>query len=196
MRTHLCVVICALTISGCAVQATSGVAWSGERAPRVPVTTGLTTQAFRESQGIFGLRMVTLVDRGFEIRSGIAHVGYDIVNDRRRWALEPGLDLGIGGPVRPIYPGVGGYAGISGNARYRLWGEGDQRPAYDLLFQALDVVVMPRAGLWMGPEERHEGTMFGDLALEIGLRFAIGSDVIGSKQGVSPDAPTEGQKPR
>ena len=168
---------------GCGLQVTSGPAWSGERNTAVAMSGGLTMQALRRSNGIVGMRATTRIDNGLEIRSGMVHAGYDFVSEGSRLSIEPGIDFGAGGPVYPIYSGVGAYCGASGNLRVRLLGSGDQEPAYNVAFGFVELVLNPRTGFWI-PREGVPTRVYHDGAVEMGLRFGFGSDLGSTSQGL------------
>ena len=179
---------------GCAAQVTSGAAWSGDQTPRVPVTAGLTMQALRTSNIVVGARATSMFNEGIALRSGMLHTGYDFVSEESRWAIEPGVDIGAGVPVKPIdglsglvFDGIGGYAGTSANLRLRVLGTGDKRPGFNVAFGFVELVFNPRAGLWMPPEGSLRAPLYVESSLEVGVRFGFGSDVASRMQGIPPN---------
>src|SRR6185295_6054691 len=87
---------------GCGVQLTGGPEWAGRGRPHVTALTATgTLQALRQSNGVVALRVNTVASKGYRIKSGILHGGYDILFASGRWAIEPGLDLGAGNAVQP-----------------------------------------------------------------------------------------------
>ncbi|HVH47606.1 MAG TPA: hypothetical protein VM925_34960 [Labilithrix sp.] len=183
-----------LSSLGCAVQTTTGGAWTAEQRPVWAVSAGGTMQALRKSNVVVGGRATSRIDDGFVLRSGVLHAGYDIVSEKTRLAIEPGVDIGLGGPVVSRYGGIGSYLGTNVNLRCRVAG-GDQEPSYNIAFPFVEVVFSPRSGVWMPPEGSGNVRLYHDLGLEFGLRIGFGSDVASAAQGRSPSR-VESSSPR
>lgn len=179
--------------SGCAFQTTTGGAWTATERPAWSISTGGTMQALRASNVVVGGRVVSKVDDGFVVRSGMLHAGYDVVGEGTRLAIEPGVDIGLGGPVVPRYDAIGSYIGTSVNLRCRLVG-GDQEPSYNIAFPFVEVVFSPRSGVWMPPEGSGDVRLYHDLGLEVGLRIGFGSDLASAAQGRPPNRVESSQR--
>ncbi|HEX3170191.1 MAG TPA: hypothetical protein VHQ88_06405, partial [Burkholderiales bacterium] len=110
-----------------------------------------TLHALRESNSVVGLRVNAKIDHGYALRSVMLHGGYDILRSRGRFAFEPGIDLGVGRALRPLFEGTGAYGGASATFRLRVSPWGDE-PAYNLAWPIFEIVLLPRGGLWMPPE--------------------------------------------
>jgi hypothetical protein len=171
-----------LGASGCAVQGTGGLEWAGKRGSVVGFTATGTLQALRKSNSVVGLRVNTVASHGYSIRSVMLHGGYDWLTQSAPLAFELGVDLGAGSSVQPLFDGVGAYGGVSSTLRFRPW-PWTVEPSYNLLFPMVEVVLVPRVGFWMPPEGGNTTTLYAEGGAEIGLRFAIGSDLATSGQG-------------
>jgi hypothetical protein len=183
-------------LSGCAFQATAGPTAAGLEKPVPTATVGVTMHALRKSNGIVGLRMGSVVNDGFVPKHGILHGGYDVIAVPGWLELELGPDIGAGSAVTHLWDGIGAYGGASGTARLRLLGTGDREPSFDVAFPMLELVLMPRMGMWMPPERSDSRTPYGEFGVELGLRLAVGSDLAGTAQGKPQDAdkPRDGQE--
>jgi hypothetical protein len=181
--TWLAIVLSSPLASGCAYQATSGVIWTGRREAAPVLTTGSTTQSYRTDGGVVGVRVSSAFEHAVVPRHAIVHGGYDWHLVPGAIELEPGLDLGLGGPIVKVYSGVGAYVGLSPTLRFFLLGVNDDEPAFNILAPSLELVVTGRGGGWMPPEGATSSTLVGEFGAEIGLRFAIGSDLAADAAG-------------
>jgi hypothetical protein len=187
--------------SGCAFTLSGGPARSGHVKPlAASVALGASTHAFRDGAGVFGLRLLTKFDDGFSIRSGMLHAGYDWRLVPGWLVFEPGVELGAGKPLTEAFASVGAYAGVAGNLRVRVWGVDDAEPAYNVYAAAFELVLMPRIGGWMPAEGEENQSVVLEWSLELGIRFAIGSDLLTKAQGKIADTesrtqPTDGGAP-
>jgi hypothetical protein len=188
---------------GCGLQLAGGVGNVGHGRVDGVGHAGLTTFAQRRSGPAVGLRAnMVRRDHGLSLRSGTLHAGWDARLIPGWFALEPGLDFGAGQPSARVFSGVGAYAGGAMTARLRVVA-GDREPVYNLFFPVVELVVVPRAGVWMPPEGSPRTTPYGEGGIELGFRFGIGSDIIGAAQGhfsnegtrkpATPESPAEGQ---
>ncbi|HEU4538833.1 MAG TPA: hypothetical protein VFS00_32160 [Polyangiaceae bacterium] len=183
--------------TGCGLQLGGGVANNPRGELRGTASAAVAMNAGRESNGVLGARITSVVDRGLEVRSGALHGGYDFVVAPGWLTLEAGADLGAGSPVNRLYRGVGAYGGLAGGARLRPLGNADRSPQYNILFVTPEIVLAPRAGWWMAPEGAGRGLDF-EWGLELALRVVLRSDLAGSSQGLpandrqSPPPPPPG----
>jgi hypothetical protein len=187
MMKPLLPLLVSFSVVGCAFQATGGPSWTGLSDPESVATFGLTMHAFRRSNGVAGVRAGTLIDHGLTLQQGFLHGGYDIRVIPGHLVLEPGLDLGFGDPTTHKFDGIGAYAGLSGTARLRVWGTDDSEPSFNVASPAIEIVLAPRTGGWAPPEGSHSHTFYGESAIELGVRVAIGSDLFSNPQGRLPD---------
>jgi hypothetical protein len=169
--------------TACAVQATYSPAWAGHERAQQAVTVGGTMHAYRKSAGIVGVRVGTAIDHGLLPRQAFAHGGLDWRAVPGWIAVEPGLDLGLGGPLRSAYSGVGAYAGAALTARLRVLGTNDEETAFNVIAPAVELVLVGRGGGWMPPEGAESTTLVGEWSAEVGVRFALGSDVFSEPAG-------------
>lgn len=170
-----------LAQSGCAAQLTSGPEWAGNGPARAGITMTGTLQALRKSNGVVGVRVNSVAHEGYTLKSAMLHGGYDWLPVPGVIAFEPGFDFGVGQAVRPVFEGAGAYAGVSATLRLRIPTR-PLEPAFNLAFPMFEVVLLPRAGGWMPPEGAGS-TLYFEGGLELGLRFAVGSDLTTSGQG-------------
>jgi hypothetical protein len=171
-----------LSTAGCGVQATAGPEWAGHGTARLGITTTGTLQALRDSNSVVALRVNSVAHDGYSLKSAMLHGGYDMLCSRLPLAFEPGIDLGIGQAARPVFGGTGAYGGISSTFRLRPW-PWTIDPSYDLAFPMIELVIVPRIGLWMPPESSGNATLYGEGGVEFGLRIALGSDLATTDQG-------------
>jgi hypothetical protein len=175
--------ISVLPTMGCALQVSGGKTWTGSAVAADTATVTMTMHALRKSNGIVGVRLGTVFEDGLAIRHGILHGGYDIIAIPGWLTLEPGLDLGAGSPASQRFDGVGAYGGVSGTARLRVVGMGERETTFNIAFPMVEIVLLPRWGMWMPPEGSNTRTLYGEFSAEIGLRFAIGSDLATTSLG-------------
>lgn len=186
---------------GCALQATGGPVYSGNKAGGGPVAVvgfGVSSHVMRESTAILGIRMDSVVDDdGISPRDAIMHAGADLRAIPGRLVIEPGVDLGIGEPGAGGFDALGAYAGVGLAARLRLFGVDDDEPAFNIIAPSLELVAGARAGGWMPAEGAESAHIVHEFAFELGLRVAIGSDLFTPTQGRIQeadglDAPSQG----
>jgi hypothetical protein len=143
-----------------------------------------TTHAFRHGRPVFGFRLSTAYEHGFAIRSGLLHCGYDARLIPGRLVVVPAIELGAGRPATEAIGGVGSYAGAATSLRLRLLGVDDAEPAYNVYAVTSELVLGGRFGGWMPPETASvEKNVRWEWSIDLGLRVAVGSDVITSAQG-------------
>jgi hypothetical protein len=123
------------------------------------------------------------IDHALVPRNGSIHAGYDWRLFPGHFALEPGMDLGLGGPIARAYPGIGAYLGASATARLFLMGVNDEEPAFNVVAPSLELVLIGRGGEWAPPEGSPSTRLVGEYGIEIGLRAAFGSDILSEPQG-------------
>jgi hypothetical protein len=167
---------------GCGLQVSGGVANAGSHRKFLPsMTTTATLEALRNSNSVVALRVNSVVDDGYRLKSAMLHAGYD-VPFASRFAVEGGLELGAGKAVHPLFGGTGAYSGASGTLRVRPY-PWVLEPAYNLAFPMVEVLLMPRAGFWMPPEDSGNTRLYGEYSFELGLRLTLGSDLVTTGQG-------------
>lgn len=171
---------------------TSGNAFR-ERAYTTSMT--FTTHAFRQGRPVFGVRLSTAVDHGFAIRNGLLHTGYDFRLIPGYLVLVPAIELGAGQPAAQDLGGFGSYFGVATTLRERLSGVNDAEPAFNVYALNIDLFIGARVGGWMRPETSSASSraVVWEGSIELGIRFAVGSDVITSAQGenAEPDGSEE-----
>lgn len=171
-------------LSGCALTVSGAVAGAVNGQPSVPVlSAGVSSHAFRQNAPVFGFRLSSRIAEGLHLRSGLLHGGYDLRVVPGRFAIEPGLDLGAGSPLTQSSGGLSAYGGVGLNFRLRIYGADDSEPAYLVAATALELVLITRLGAWMPPESAHSRALVTELAGEVGLRFAFGTDIVAAAQG-------------
>jgi hypothetical protein len=190
------VVVLAVLATGCGLQATSGAVWTKNEAAPSLTFTG-TTQAYRTSSFVVGGRVGVAFHDAIVPRHAIVHGGYDWRVIPGHLVFEPGLDLGMGGPIARVYPGIGAYLGASPSLRLFLFGVNDDEPAFNVIATAFELVLTGRGGGWMPPEGAASTALVGEYGVELGLRVAIGSDVLADPLGKvqEPKSKTEGGTP-
>lgn len=189
------IALLALGASGCAFQATSGPSWAGQDRSAAALTVGASTWGYRNSGAVVGGRVGMAIDHGLIPHQGVVTGGYDWRVVPGWVSLQPGLDLGLGGPVAAgAYPGIGAYLGAAATARVRICGVNDAEPSFTLIAPVLELVVTGRGGGWMPPEGNASTALVGEYAVEMGLRIALGTDVAAEAQGkVQAPASKEGR---
>jgi hypothetical protein len=173
-------------LTGCAAQiGAAGSYTSADTPDRVALSTTLTSRASRKSAPVVGVRSTQTIDHGILLKQVALHGGYDGWLAGGRLILEPGIDLGAGGPLSDRYDGIGAYAGAAGSARLRLafLGDDDLKRSYSIVFVGVELVLAPRYGVWFPPEESSKRHVVPEFGFEGGLRFVFGSDIVGSAQG-------------
>jgi hypothetical protein len=177
-----------LALGGCGLQATTGAAWTSHARATPTLNLVGTMQAMRESNSIVAGRLGTTFDRSVAIKNLTLHGGYDWLLVPSWLGLEGGLDLGGGQPPTRRFAGLGAYAGLQATLHARLTcGTGDHIPSFSLAFPLLELVLIPRGGLWMPPESSPRKATFLELSVEVGLRFGVGSDLVAPRQGQITD---------
>ncbi|HKU38069.1 MAG TPA: hypothetical protein VJR89_07980 [Polyangiales bacterium] len=188
IRHNYLMVFLVWAASGCAVTIGGGRAHAGHAKPTVWTgTLAVTTHAFRDGGGIFGVRLVSTVEHGFELRSGMFHAGYDWRVVPGWVVFEPGVDIGAGSPMSESFESLGAYAGVGANLRVRVWGVQDSMPAYNVYGGSTEIVLTPRFGGWMPPEGNPNHDVVLEWSIELGVRFAIASDLLTRSQGKLSD---------
>jgi hypothetical protein len=165
------------------MQLTSGPEWAGHnRRPVANLTATGTLEALRKSNSVVALRVNSVVSQGYRLKSAMLHGGYDFLWTAGRWAIEPGLDLGVGQALRPVFDGVGAYGGASTTLRFRPY-PWTIEPSYNLAYPMLELVLLPRIGFWMPPQDSNNSTLYGEGGVTIGIRGTFGTDLVTSGQG-------------
>jgi hypothetical protein len=185
MRPGICALASLLATLGCGVQLTTGIARTGiGKAPAATLNGSATVQALRHSNSVVAARIGTVPDHGVTIKSLMLHGGYDWLIDPSTVGIEPGIDLGAGQPPTHFFAGNGAYGGVSTTVHSRLTGgTGDHIPSFNVVFPMLELVVIQRTGVWVPPERSNTTKPFVEVGIELGLRFAVGSDVATTGQG-------------
>ncbi|HEX5098784.1 MAG TPA: hypothetical protein VFV94_04760 [Polyangiaceae bacterium] len=178
-------VVLAPLLVACGLHATTGPAWVGRERMAWQMNGGVGTHAQRESGGVLGVRVGSVIDHGVVLKSGMVRGGYDAIVIPGWLVLQPGLDFGAGQPVRHVFDGVGAYGGGSFEVRWRYW-TGDREPSFNLAFPAFDVVLGARSGVWMPPEHSNTTAPYFESAVDFGLRFGFGTDLTSPSQGETP----------
>jgi hypothetical protein len=181
-------VLLSAILGGCGLQATSGAAWTDRHSGTPALTVRATSIGFRSNSPVVGIRMGMAIDHALVPKHGIVHGGYDWRVIPGQLVLEPGFDLGLGGPIRAEYTGIGAYLGASGSARLRLLGVNDDDPAFNVIAPIVEAVLIGRGGGWMPPEEADSRALIGEFGVELGLRMTLGSDLVIPVQGKVPTA--------
>jgi hypothetical protein len=128
------------------------------------------------------MRVNSVASKGYRLKSVMLHGGYDFLWKTGRWALEPGLDLGAGQAVRPVFDGVGAYGGAAATFRFRPY-PWSLEPSYNLAYPMLEIVLLPRIGFWMPPQGSGSSTLYGEGGVTIGIRGTFGTDLATTGQG-------------
>lgn len=183
MNGRACLALSAIAamLPGCAMQATTGPTWADERHP-FTVVLGATTESSHMNGPTLGGRVGMAAYDGLLPRQGFVHMGWDVRAVPGWFVVEPRLDLGIGRPIAGVYSGVGAYLGGAVDARLRLCGVNNQETAFNIIAPRFDVVLGARIGAW-APPEGNSSQLILEKGLEVGLRFAIGSDVFSGPPG-------------
>jgi hypothetical protein len=132
-------------LAGCALQVTSGVNWANQRRPAGLIIAG-TTESGHANGGVLGARVGMDFEHGLVPRQGLIHAGLDWRLWPGRFVLEPGLDLGIGGPIARVYSGLGGYLGAAASGRFRVLGVDEAETAFNVIGARMDIVLAGRGG--------------------------------------------------
>lgn len=186
MIRRVALVVLAAATAGCGLQVTTGRGATAHEPAAWVGSVGLNAQAQRRSGATVGIRTGMLVDHGFVVKNAMLHGGYDTLLVPGWLTLEPGIDLGAGQSALHVFRGVGAYGGLSGTARLRFM-TGDREPDYNILFPFMDLVLMPRGGIWLPPEGAGSTAAYFDWSIELGLRFGLGTDIISQRQGQIPE---------
>jgi hypothetical protein len=176
----------ATATAGCGLQATVGRGGTAQRPAAWVGNVGLDAQAQRTSGASAGLRTGMLIDHGLVVKNAVLHGGYDTLVVPGWLTLEPGVDLGAGQPAIHVFRGVGAYGGLAGTARLRFV-TGDREPNYNVLFPFVELVLLPRGGIWLPPEGAGSTAAYFDWSVELGIRLGLGSDIISPRQGQIPE---------
>lgn len=192
-QRHYALVALIASLAGCALTLSGGAGHAAGGRPLSRVTAlGLSSHAFRYGGGVFGVRLAsTLESRGLALRSATLHAGYDLRLWPGRLVLEPGFDIGAGSPLAGSIAGIGSYAGVSSALRLRLFGVDDSEPAYNVYAAAFELVLLPRVGAWMPPERADHHGLVSEWSVELGVRIALGSDLVAAAQGSIADAESQ-----
>jgi hypothetical protein len=169
-------------LAGCGLQATAGPSWAGGRKP-IAIVLGGVLEAHRANGPSLGARVGMAVDDGLIPRQGIVHLGYDLRAVPGRFVLEPRLELGMGRPIAGGYSGVGAYLGGALSSRLRILGVDDEETEFNILGTRIDLVLGGRIGAWAPPEGGGSAKLTREVGLDLGLRFAITTDVPSGPQG-------------
>lgn len=188
--------IFALSTAGCAVQLAGGAdttSTDSSRDMRNVMSVGGQIQTDRHVRtSLASLRMnmtADLGDRPVHVKSVVGGIGI-------RWAprrpaplgvgWELALEGGAGAPTTKRFDGIGAYAGARGAMLYRVYGSADVEEGYSLGYLTIDLVPMIRGGTWGLPEGSDQLATLGEAGAELGLRFNLGSDLLGgSKKAAS-----------
>ena len=173
--------VLATASSGCALQATSGLNWAGERHPASLVLGG-TTESSHRNGATFGARVGMGFDNGLVPKQGLIHVGGDVRAVPGWLVVEPRLELGLGGPIASAYSGVGAYLGGATNVRLRVCGVNDAETAFNVIGTRFDLVLGGRLGAW-APPEGGSARLTVEGGLELGVRVAFTTDIVSGPPG-------------
>jgi hypothetical protein len=178
----LAVPAAASALVGCAVQATSGPTWANDRRP-VAVVVGGAMESRRLGGPTLGARVGMAVDDGLVPKQGFVHMGYDARALPGRLVIEPHLDLGVGGPIAGGYSGLGSYLGVAANGRLKIYGVDDRETEFNIIGSRIDLVLEMRGGAWAPPEEAGSSRLIWESSVDLGVRFAITTDLTSGPPG-------------
>ena len=176
-----------LLLTGCGVQATGGVSHTPRDGAAAAGALTLTSQATRTSNPVVAVRGSGIIENGFYFRNVGLHTGWDWVALPGYLATEVGPDLAAGKPIGHVYNGVGAYLGLSNTTRIRLTKGADREPTYNILYPMVELVLSPRVGAWGPPEGAANPDLFVEWGVELGFRFAFGSDLVSPRLGEIED---------
>lgn len=176
-----------LLLVGCGVQATGGPTHTSRDGWAKGGALTVTTQATRASNPVVAVRGSGIIESGYYFRNVGLHTGWDWLAMPGYLAVEAGPDLAAGKPIGHVYRGVGAYLGLSSTARVRLTKGADREPTYNVLYPMLELVVSPRVGAWGPPEGATNPDLFVEYGVEVGFRFAFGSDLVSPRLGEIDD---------
>lgn len=183
MNTHTFgALLLAIACSGCAAQL--GTGWTNhgkDVAPRVIAFTARTFEP-RHDGPMVGLGVSARVGGASEplrVRNATVSAGYHL-RTRRGFPTGFGgewtLDLGLGEPSLYDLGGIGGYLGTSTTLLWRLAGQGDDVPRFDVLSTQVDLALAPQVGLWTPPEGASPNVVF-DAGIQLALRVTLSTDL-------------------
>jgi hypothetical protein len=192
---ELCLGASCLGLSGCALQATSGVAAAASRPVDVPLSMGAMSHVPRISSTVVGARVGGVFQSGLAVKHVIVHGGYDIRIRPGAFVIQPAVELGAGSPVSVSFRDPGAYLGVSAATRLRFCGTGEEPAAFNVLAMGWDFVVVPRIGGWMPPEQSGSARLVGEWAVEAGIRVTLGSDIFSPTRGKVEERAAPGGHP-